>query len=201
MLFPRVADQQQERVSFYPSSLSTRPPPHQGGRTCGTCAQGRGRVSPRPPPTPLFTRPRLIDTQRPPPERRPLQPGNGGLGLGRVRHLDEAKAVRPAGVAVGHHPDGVDGPIRFEQLAQLCFGRRVREIPHKDIHALYPHGRSLLEVSTPLIARLDAQESSIYALAFTPAAALFVVVCDRLSSPPGGAVRSTSMPRTIMTSA
>jgi len=74
-----------------------------------------------------------MDTQGAPAEARPLQPGNRGVGRRGVRHRNAAKPARAARLAVGHHPDGVDGPIRFTQMAQLRFDRRVRAIPHKHI--------------------------------------------------------------------
>jgi len=50
--------------------------------------------------------------------RRSVEGVNGRLRRAGVRHLDEAKAPRMAGLAVGQNPDGVYRPIRLEELTQ-----------------------------------------------------------------------------------
>src|SRR5947207_1353584 len=51
--------------------------------------------------TPFFPLAGLIDRQRPSPQRRAVEPGNRGLGLRAVRHLDKAKAAGAPSVAIG----------------------------------------------------------------------------------------------------
>ena len=62
-----------------------------------------------------------------------MQPIDRRLGLGRVRHLDKAKAAGTAGVAIGRYPCLLDGAKGCEQLRQLVFGRCPSKIADKDI--------------------------------------------------------------------
>src|SRR5262249_51229431 len=80
----------------------------------------------------------LRDGQRPSPDRRPMEPVNGLLGLGSVGHLDKAKAARPARVPIRDDPGALNNAIGLEQLAQLFFGRRIRQIRDVDTHGLTP---------------------------------------------------------------
>jgi hypothetical protein len=50
-----------------------------------------------------------------------------------VRHLDKTKAVGATRVPIGHHPDGIHSPIRFEAGTKLLVGGRKGEIPDKNI--------------------------------------------------------------------
>jgi hypothetical protein len=50
-----------------------------------------------------------------------------------IRHFDEAKTARTAGVAVRHDRHSIDLSILFEQLAELIFPSVETEIPNEDI--------------------------------------------------------------------
>src|SRR4029453_18405604 len=84
--------------------------------------------------TSLLARAGLADGQRPSPKCRPIQPGNGSLGLGGVGHLDKAKAPRAARGPIRDDPDALDTAIRLEQCTQLFFGGRIRQIRDIDVH-------------------------------------------------------------------
>ena len=61
-----------------------------------------------------------------------MQPLNGGLGLGVVEHLNKAKASRTAGLPILEDLHTLDVAIRFEELPEVVFRGRQREIPDKD---------------------------------------------------------------------
>src|SRR5207245_5746572 len=61
--------------------------------------------------TPLLPFASLIDYQRPSPERRSMEPGNRGGRRRGVRHIDKAKAPRPASVPIGVDDYVLDLPI------------------------------------------------------------------------------------------
>jgi hypothetical protein len=57
-----------------------------------------------------------------------------------VRHLDEAKASRTTGLAVGHNPDRVDAAIGLEELTEALLRGGKSQVTHKDIHATFSRG-------------------------------------------------------------
>jgi hypothetical protein len=50
-----------------------------------------------------------------------------------VRHLDKPKAAGATRVPIGHNPDGIHSPIRFEAGTKLLVGGRQGEIPDKNM--------------------------------------------------------------------
>src|SRR3990172_12767285 len=62
--------------------------------------------------------------------------GLGGLGLW---HLDTAKAARTTGLTIGRQCDGLDRAVLGEQVANLCFSRRERQVSNIDLHDSSSH--------------------------------------------------------------
>src|SRR5438132_3386414 len=60
-----------------------------------------------------------------------------GLGLSLVRHLDEAEATRPAGVAVGRYAGGRDGAISRECGLELGLARVEAEISYVNVQDVF----------------------------------------------------------------
>ena len=76
---------------------------------------------------------RFVDTQLTATHRETVQrlDGLGGLGL---RHLDESKTARAAGLTIGRQRDGLDRTVLREQVAHLGLGRREGQISNIDLH-------------------------------------------------------------------
>src|SRR4030095_5480147 len=64
--------------------------------------------------TAWFPRPRFVDREGAAGQGRAVEGVYGRLRRAAVRHLDEAKAPRPTGLAVGHDPDRLDAAIGLE---------------------------------------------------------------------------------------
>ena len=64
---------------------------------------------------------------------RAVEGVNGAFRRMAVRHLDEAKAPRAAGLTVGHDPDRVDAAIGLEELAEVLLRGGKGEVAHKNI--------------------------------------------------------------------
>jgi hypothetical protein len=82
-----------------------------------------------------FPRPRFVDGEGTARELCAIESVNGAFCRVAVRHLDEAKAARAAGLAVSHNPNRVDGTIRLEELTQVLLRGGKSQVAHKDIHA------------------------------------------------------------------
>src|SRR5262249_30821895 len=61
-------------------------------------------------------------------------------GLGWHVASRQSQSTGPAGVAIGEDDDVLDRPIGLKQFAKLGFRGRIREISHKNMHAISPHG-------------------------------------------------------------
>ena len=81
-----------------------------------------------------FSRPRFVDREGAAGQGHAVEGVNGTLRCAVVRHLDEAKTPRTAGLAVGHDPDGFYRSIRLEELTQVLIRRGKSQVAHKDIH-------------------------------------------------------------------
>jgi hypothetical protein len=77
-----------------------------------------------------------------------MEPGNCGLGLGGVWHLNKAKATRATGVLMHKETDAGDVPIGLKQPAYLVWGSGKRKIADKNLH-----GAFLLRTTGPTAAR------------------------------------------------
>jgi hypothetical protein len=64
-----------------------------------------------------------------------MQPLNGRVGCAAVRHFHEAKAPRPASVAVNNELDLLHRSIGLKELADIIFRGSKRDIPDINIHA------------------------------------------------------------------
>src|SRR5437879_5600715 len=93
-------------------------------------------------PTPLLALMCLIDRQLPSAQRRPVEPVDGRLGLGRVEHLDEAEAPRPASVSIGVDLDARDLSVRVKALREFFFRGPPIQIADEN-----PHGHFLRSTS------------------------------------------------------
>ncbi len=75
---------------------------------------------------------RLVHAQRTTAEVVAVQGGHGALGIG-LRHLHEAEATRPAGLAIGRQRDRVDGAVLREQVTDVGLGGREGKVAHVDL--------------------------------------------------------------------
>jgi hypothetical protein len=75
---------------------------------------------------------RLIDAQRTAAHVLPIEGLDGALCVG-TRHFHEAEATRTAGFTVVDQRNGLDGAMLFEQLADLRFIRRERQVSYIDL--------------------------------------------------------------------
>jgi hypothetical protein len=102
-----------------------------GARYHGQARCGRVPLPPRASwSTPFFPLACLVDRQLPSPQRRAVEPGNRRLGLRAVWHLDKAKAAGVPSITIGHNPNGLHSPIRFEAGTKLLVGGRKADIEH-----------------------------------------------------------------------
>ena len=85
-----------------------------------------------------FTRPRFVDREGAASQGRAVEGVYGTLRCAGVRHLNEAKTPRPAGLAVGHNPDGFYRAIRLEELAEVLLRRAKSQVAHKNVHGWFP---------------------------------------------------------------
>src|SRR5579863_9428758 len=81
--------------------------------------------------------PRFVDFQVPAVDFLAVQPGNRLSRLVVVRHLDECKTPRPAGLAVHRDMDPRDLAERLEERAQLALRRLETHVTHKKILYLF----------------------------------------------------------------
>ena len=76
---------------------------------------------------------RFIDAQLTTAQRETVQGLDGLRGLG-LRHFNEAKAARTTGFTVGRQRNRLDRAMCGEQVANLCFSRRERQVSNVDLH-------------------------------------------------------------------
>src|SRR5712692_3338736 len=87
----------------------------------------------------LCFRPRLVHVQGAPAQLFAVERRNGFLSFSGIRHFDECKSSRTAGVAIGHNANLLDCAMRFEQGPQLCFAGTVRDVANKKLlHRIFP---------------------------------------------------------------
>ena len=75
----------------------------------------------------------FIDIQSAPTQFLSVKCSNRLLGFGGIRHFDEGKAPRTAGITIGYDADLLDGPVGFKQRPQLCFGSAVGDVPDEQL--------------------------------------------------------------------
>jgi hypothetical protein len=73
----------------------------------------------------------FVNTQRTTAHILAVQGLDGALRIG-ARHLDKAKATRTTRFAIVNQRDGFNSAVLFEQLADLCFVSRKRQVTHID---------------------------------------------------------------------
>jgi hypothetical protein len=98
-----------------------------------------------------FSRPRFVDRESAAGEGRAVEGVNGRLRRVTVRHLDEAKAPRAAGLAVGHDPDRVDAAIGLEELVEVLLRGGKRQVAHKMFTQGSPEQECRLALRSPTI--------------------------------------------------
>ena len=128
----------------YGSLRTTRPPPALQWRELATVSGAQHGELLEAPPAGTTVRARatfiaragLTDGQRPPLQRRAMEPRDGGLGLGGDGHLHEAKPPRLAAGLIRDQPDGVHGPVSLGRGTKVSLGHGNGEIPHLTVHGL-----------------------------------------------------------------
>src|SRR5919206_4917619 len=91
--------------------------------------------------TARFPRPCFVDRESAAGQGHAVEGVNGRLRRAVVRHLDEAKAPRTTGLAIGHNSDGFYRSIRLEELAQVLLRRGKSQVAHKNVHAWFSRGK------------------------------------------------------------
>ena len=87
--------------------------------------------------TAWFPRPRFVDREGAAGQGRAVEGVYGRLRRAAVRHLDEAKAPRPTGLAVSHDPDRLDAAIGLEELEEVLLRGGKRQVAHKNVHVWF----------------------------------------------------------------
>jgi hypothetical protein len=82
--------------------------------------------------TSLF-RARLVDSQGPTIEKRPIESLNCRVCFGVVGHFDKRKATLRAGITIRDQGDRGNDPMRSEQLTELSFSRGDVQIADKNM--------------------------------------------------------------------
>jgi hypothetical protein len=77
--------------------------------------------------------PRFIYVDGASADLRTVESGNCLFSIFVAGHLNETKAARAAGIAIGHDAHAVDLSVRFEELPKFIFIGVEAEIPHKNI--------------------------------------------------------------------
>jgi hypothetical protein len=80
----------------------------------------------------------LVDIQYATAEFFSVQGCNGFLGFGGIRHFDERKSSRTAGVTIGDQTDLIDFAVGLKQRAQFRFRGAVREVANKKLLHGFP---------------------------------------------------------------
>ena len=77
--------------------------------------------------------PGLIDIERAAAEIGTVQRGDGAICFRGIRHFDECKAARPAGVAVRYQVHSFDTSVWFEERSNRRFRCSEIQIANKDV--------------------------------------------------------------------
>jgi hypothetical protein len=101
---------------------------------------------------------RFIDAQRTTTHVLAIQGLDGALCIG-AGHLDKAKATRTTRFAIVDQRDGLDSAVLFEQLTDLSFVGRKRQVTHID----FRHTNSL-SLKKPRARSFSKDESSLRGL-------------------------------------
>jgi hypothetical protein len=76
----------------------------------------------------------LVDAERTPLQGLLVQGLDRGIGLGVVRHLNEAEALGLAGELVSDQVGGLDLAVGGKGVAELVLGHAVGQVANIDIH-------------------------------------------------------------------
>src|ERR1019366_2354383 len=101
--------------------------------TAGTATATPTTKAPATPAAALGFRPSLVDIERTAIEISTVESRNGAVRFGGVRHFDERKSARAAGVAVGYEVDTIHLSVGLKERTDGRFSCCEIQIAYKDV--------------------------------------------------------------------